>query len=369
MQRLFLLFITIFLITMSGCNSSDNTVSSGGGGSNGDRNSTSRGFGVSGLLFENNLVMFDREHDGGNSELFPQMYFTRADVPNFPTWGDFPTGQVVSGGVARDGIPAVEPSFVEPNAGEASYVADNDLVLGVVMDGEVRAYPHNILWWHEIINDNINGQKVIVTLCPLTGTGMVFYSPERNSGFDKLELLPVVETTWRQWQKMYPDTRVVSSRTGFDRNYTRYPYSSYREEQTFPLFPLRVSTLNNAFPPKHMVLGILEGYSPKAYPFSKLEGKPVVNDEHGGRSILVVSDISERLAIPFDRNVNGQILTFTHKTSEPFEMTDNETNSTWNLKGQAISGALNGTQLTQIPAHNAFWFAWWAFWPATEILN
>lgn len=372
MTRLFFSLISLYLILISGCGSSGDTnggIVGGNGNTDGSRNSTSRGFGVSGLLFENNLLMFDREHTGNNSELFPQMYFTRADVTNFPTWGEFPTQHVISGGVARDGIPAVEPTFVAPNSPEASYLADSDLVLGVVKDGVVRAYPHNILWWHEIINDDINGQKLIVSLCPLTGTGMVFYAPDRNSDFDKLELLPVVETTWRYWKKMYPNTEVVSARTGFDRNYTRYPYSAYREENTFPLFPLRASTLDNRFPLKHMVLGILEGASPKAYPFSSLEGRPVVNDEHAGRSILIVSDISERLAIPFDRNANGQILSFTNTNTDPFEMTDAETNSVWNIKGQAISGALAGTQLTQIPAHNAFWFAWSAFWPTSDIFN
>ncbi len=370
MTRLFFSFVALSFVLLSSCeDSQEGSMPIVGGNTGGNRNTTSRGFGVSGLLFENNLIMFDREHSGQNSELFPQMYFTRADVDNFPTWGQFPTNEVISGGVPRDGIPAVEPTFVAPNSPEVSYLVESDLVLGVVKDGVVRAYPHNILWWHEIMNDNINGQQLIVTLCPLTSTGMVFYSPDRGSGFDKLELLPVVETTWKQWQKMYPTTEVVSSRTGFDRNYTRYPYSAYREEISSPLFPLRVSTRNNSFPPKHIVLGILEGTSPKAYPFRSLEGRPVINDEHAGRSVLIVSDIAERLAIPYDRNVNGQILTFSQSTTDPSEMVDAETNSVWNIKGKAISGSLAGTRLTQIPAHNAFWFAWWAFWPATDIFT
>ena len=151
------------------------------------------------------------------------------------------TDHLISGGPGIDGIPAMtNPEFAALE--QITYVQEDDLVLGVVMHGEARAYPENLGWRHEIINDNIGGQSISVTLCPLTGTGMVFNATDEDgsqiefgvSGLlinsnlvmydrrdietlypqmvytgisgtfkgEKLELLPVVETTWAMWKKM-----------------------------------------------------------------------------------------------------------------------------------------------------------------------
>lgn len=368
MKKHLLYFLLVSLSLYAACNNDNSANPLGDDNSNGS--SGKAGFGVSGLLFENNLVMWDREHQGSRSEFFPQMYFTRADAANFPTWGSFPSGQMVSGGVPRDGIPALtNPKFVEPASSEASYVRNTDIVLGAVINGEAKAYPENILWWHEIVNDEIGGQKVMMTFCPLTGTGLFFRAPDRAANVDRLELLPVVETTWEKWKELHPATTVISKNTGFSRDYTAYPYGSYRSEQTQPLFPLRARSYDTRFQPKHIVLGLIEGGVQKAYPFSKLSGKPAVNDQVNGRPVLIVSDLSAKLAIPYDRNVNGQVLTFTLNAANPFQMTDNETGSAWNMKGEAVSGSLAGAKLKQVPAYNAFWFAWSVFWPSTQIFE
>ncbi len=101
MKKLFFYFLAISSLLLVSCNS-DQPL-----GSNDGANPSKSGFGVSGLLFENNLVMWDRENQGSRSELFPQMYFTRADAADFPTWDTFPSNQMVSGGPPRDGIPAL----------------------------------------------------------------------------------------------------------------------------------------------------------------------------------------------------------------------------------------------------------------------
>jgi hypothetical protein len=200
---------------------------------------------------------------------------------------------ILSGGPGKDGIPALtNPTFVQ--AGQVAYVIDTDLILGVVINGEARAYPENLGWWHEIVNDRIGDQAISVTLCPLTGTGLVFNTTEADgtqfelgvSGLlansnlimydrrddatlypqmiytgindprsgssqyagEQLELLPVVHTTWGMWKKMYPDTKVPLLGTGFDRYESRirsryidsasryfeeqdgYPYGNYRTD-------------------------------------------------------------------------------------------------------------------------------------------
>ncbi|MBC6952373.1 DUF3179 domain-containing protein, partial [candidate division KSB1 bacterium] len=228
-KNLFLILLATLSLGVA-CNN-DNSANPLDNGSRGGS-----GFGVSGLLFENNLVMWDRENQGSRSELFPQMYFTRADAANFPTWNSFPSDKMASGGVPRDGIPALtNPKFVPASSSEASYVRNTDLVLGAVINGEARAYPENILWWHEIVNDEIGGQRVMMTFCPLTGTGLFFRAPDRAANVDRLELLPVVETTWEKWKELYPATVVISRNTGFNRDYTAYPYGNYRSEQSQPL--------------------------------------------------------------------------------------------------------------------------------------
>jgi hypothetical protein len=85
----------------------------------------------------------------------------------------FPLSQVVSGGVPKDGIPALtNPPAVDPSG--VGFLAEEDLVLGLVIDGVARAYPENLGWRHEIVNDEIGGHSFSVTFCPLTGTGLVF---------------------------------------------------------------------------------------------------------------------------------------------------------------------------------------------------
>ncbi len=206
---------------------------------------------------------------------------------NFLDVTTFPNTEIVSGCPGVDCIPALtDPSFVDPSSAEASYLLDTDIVMGLVINGEAKAYPHNIGWWHEIVNDEVGGHPVMVTLCPLTGTGMVFdgvdVAGERfyngvsgllfNNNLvmydrpatgpatlfpqmiykgisgprtgESLNLLPVMETTWGYWKQLYPATKVISGETGvYDRSfYVSYPYiqsgADYRIVNEFLMYPL-----------------------------------------------------------------------------------------------------------------------------------
>ena len=332
--------------------------------------------------------------------------------------GTFPTDQILSGGVPKDGIPALtDPQFVDLTSSDANYILDDDLVLGVVINGEAKAYPHNMGWWHEIVNDVVGGQPVVVSLCPLTGTGLVFNGQGGNgtritcgvSGllfnnnlimYDRrddatlypqmihtsisgsiggeLQLLPVIETTWRYWKQLYPNSKVVSVRSGTysSGRYTQYPYGSYRDLTQAPDFPSFPALSDNPtaqlFPPKTMTLGIRFGETAQAYPFPIMGDQAVINDTLADTDLVIAFYAQEQYARPFSRIVNGQTLTFEKVTSTdpiyPFLMRDSETGTTWNLKGEAIAGALQGQTLMPIPAHNSFWFAWATFWQNTGIL-
>ena len=324
----------------------------------------------------------------------------------------FPLNQIVSGGVAKDGIPALtDPVFTIVS--DATYLGDNDLVLGVVINGEAKAYPHNVGWWHEIVNDVVGGVPVVVSLCPLTSTGMVFngqgtdgsritcgvsgllfnnnlimydrrdgntlYPQMIYAGVDgpgageELQLLPVIETTWRYWKQLYPDSHVID--VGTNSLYRQYPYGSYRTPQAPPMFATFPSLTDNQtsqlFSPKDMTLGVRFGETAKAYPFPSMGEEAVINDELDGQSVLVVFYGREQLAIPYSRLLGTRLLTFEKTPSTdpvyPFMLKDQETGTTWNLKGEAVSGELSGGKLDQIPGHNAFWFAWSTFWQNTGI--
>ena len=329
---------------------------------------------------------------------------------------DFPRSQIFSGGPPKDGIPALNnPDFV--SATDAFFLSDFDFVFGVFINGEAKAYPHAAGWWHEIVNDVVGGVPISQTLCPLTGTGLVFRTADDDgsqfelgvsgllfnsnlimydrrdnttlypqmsfTGIDgnffgeSLELMPVVETTWGMWKKLYPSTSVLDlSSTGVYglSRYGSYPYGSYREAGWFLFEPRTLSSnpLRNLFSVKDRVLGIRSGGVPKAYPFASLGDKNVINDTVEGKDLVVVWDNDARLAIPYERDVEGRTLTFqidleSNSGKLPFNMTDQETGTIWNIKGVAIDGELSGSRLKQIPAYNSMWFAWITFWQNTEI--
>ena len=333
----------------------------------------------------------------------------------------FPVELLISGGVSKDGIPALtDPNFVDLNSASANYLDDDDLVLGVFINNIAKAYPHNIGWHHEIVNDVIGEQAIVVTFCPLTGSGLVFDAQSDGSGgrvemgvsgllfnnnlvmYDRrdnsslfpqmiytgvtgvrtgneLRLLPVIETTWGYWKRLFPTTQVISGNGPGTYNISRYrsyPYAGYLELNSGPLFPLfpepQKNPTHNLYPPKEMALGIRFGQMTKAYPFSNLGGNEgVVNDTVADNPIVVFYYAEEKLALAYSRRFGSQVFTFEKIPSTdarfPFLLRDRETGSTWNLLGQGVAGEMKGRLLQHLPAHNAFWFAWATFWQNTEI--
>ena len=188
---------------------------------------------------------------GNGSPTTPCSSVARAPTAggNYLSVSSFPLGELVQG-ANPDAIPALtDPAFVSAGSAQASYLREDHIVMGVVLNGEAKAYPQNIGWWHEIVNDVVGGTPIIVSFCPLTGTGMVFDATgddglrvtagvsgwlfnsnlvlrDRRDGQtlypqmthtavtgprtnEVLELLPVVETTWGNWKKLYPATQVI----------------------------------------------------------------------------------------------------------------------------------------------------------------
>lgn len=316
-----------------------------------------------------------------------------------------PTSNFADGGVGKDGIPALtDPAFVD--AGAADYLADTDRVIGLEVEGQAYAVPHNILWWHEIANLNFDRVQLAVTYCPLTGSSLAFDRAvidgaefgvsgllfnnnltmydrtdqeslwpqmNREAGCGprtgaRLTMYPVTETTWAGWQMLHPGTKVVSSATGFNRTYTAsgYPYGDYEErENDRVLFNV---VIDERRPPKERVLGVPDAEGGTAYPFGALDdGTPVtvINDDVGREPVVVLWSAAARGAMAYRAVVGGQTVTFEDRGGT---IVDTATESAWTVTGTAIRGPLQGTRLEPVEqAYVAFWFAWALFQPETQV--
>ncbi|MCL6267708.1 DUF3179 domain-containing protein [Flagellimonas myxillae] len=314
---------------------------------------------------------------------------------NNPRWS-IPVAAVLDGGPGKDGIPALEnPNFIR--ADETTVLQNSDLVLAFKNGDEVRAYPHIILDWHEIINDNIGDVSMAITFCPLTGTGIgwgrILNDTETTFGvsgllyntnlipYDRLtdsnwsqilnesvngdligskpELYQLLETNWGILKQMFPEVEVVSTNTGFSRTYGVSPYGNYNTDHDFFLFPV---DKDPRLPSKEKVLAILDGNRAKAYQFSDFETDNVFRDTYGGNELLLVGnqDFITVFALESDM-VNLEFEYAFNAENGAVVLTDNEGNE-WNVFGEAVSGPREGAQLEQVEAMMAQWFSIPAFY-------
>lgn len=311
----------------------------------------------------------------------------------------------VSGGIGRDVIPALtDPELVTAQDQAAiSYLAPDDRIIGIFLDGEPVAVPHNILWHHEIMNLNGVQQQVAVSYCPLTGTSLVFDRSsvggaefgvsgllfqanlimyDRNTedslwpqmlaearcgprSGNPLQQEPMFEMTWEGWERLYPQTRVVATPMEFDRDYTKtgYPYGSYESlsNQDFLGFP--VPQLDRRLPIKERVFGI-PGETGLSLPFSELDQLGpfgVVEVEVDGVPLVVLWDSAKRSAGAFKRELDGAPITLV-PAADGFQ--DVESGTVWSVTGEGRIGTHIGRNLDAVEtSYVAFWGAWSNFHP------
>lgn len=271
-----------------------------------------------------------------------------------------PLDEIVSGGPPRDGIPSLENPQFAP-AAEANFLRARDRVLGLTFNGVTRAYPIRILNYHEIVNDTLDGAPVVITYCPLCGSGMAFAAIVDGRRFEfgvsgllynsdvlmydrqtgslwsqlktmavtgpmkgtRLETLALSHTSWSDWQRRHPDTDVLTTETGYRRDYRADPYPNYGKSGRL-YFP--VAETSDRYPRKELVMGLEIDEQFKAYPFRELRDGPArFSDEFRGR----------RFDVLFDKE---------HQTARIVDANGEET-----------------------PTTIAFWFAWYAFHPDTEV--
>ena len=271
-----------------------------------------------------------------------------------------PRTEIKQGGPPKDGIPSIDrPRFLV--ADKADFLTSDQKILGVIYKGISKAYPISILNWHEVVNDTFNGHPVVITYCPLCGSGAAFdalidhkattfgvsgllynsdvllYDRQTQSLWSQikmqavsggqsgkpLKLINTERTTWQAWKKDHPESLVLSEQTGFNRDYRRSPYSSY-ELSDHIMFP--VNNTSSELANKDFVIGVNINDKYKAYPLRILQKqKNTIVDQIGGQRITVKYNELGQSASVLDQN--GRI----------------------------------------IPSIQLYWFAWYAFHPNTEI--
>lgn len=314
-----------------------------------------------------------------------------------------PDNEIFDGGPGKDGIPALSnPQFTDPQ--KAAYLSDNDLVLGFVRDGVARAYPHNILDWHEIVNDSYDELHIAVIYCPLTGTGIgwdrevngnittfgvsgllynsniIPYDRATDSNWSQMllkavngslkgtlaETFNLLETRWDTWKSMYPATRVLSEQTGFNRNYSRYPYGDYKTSSSI-IFP--VNNEDTRLHRKERVLGVLIEGEAKAYSIEKFDSSnSLIHDSFNGKDLVITGNKDRNFIVAFERvDEDEASRQFTAvQNSLPVVMKDDE-GTMYDIFGRAVDGPGQGNQLETVTQFIGYWFAWAAFYPGIEL--
>ncbi len=326
-----------------------------------------------------------------------------------------PLSEISSGGPPRDGIPPIDhPKFASIEDADG-WLKPREPVIHLSVGGEVRAYPLQILIWHEIVNDTVGGIPVAVTFCPLCNTAIAFdrrlgsrtldfgttgnlrksdlvmWDRQTESWWQqvtgeaivgeltgqKLEMLPATIVSWQEFRDRFPEGKVLSRETGHQRSYGTNPYAGYDKADEPPF--LFDGELDGRLPPKERVVTVSLGGEDAAYPFSLLAKERVVSDTVGRQPIVVffnpgtasaldASTIADSRdvgsAAVYSRVVDGRELNFRWQDGA---FVDDQTSSHWTLLGRAESGTLAGKQLQPVVSGNHFWFAWAAFKPQTRI--
>jgi Protein of unknown function (DUF3179) len=297
--------------------------------------------------------------------------------------------EVIWGGVPIDGIPPLnDPAFVSA-AEAADWILPTDLVIGVEINGDARAYPRRIIDWHEMVNDTVGGVPVSLAYCTLCGSAILYdgraggevlrfgtsgllyrsnklmydtatrtlweqYTGEPawgdmvGSGV-RLEVLPSVQVTWADWLADHPNTRVLDIETGFLRDYG--PGVAYADYWASPDLRFPAPDDQGPLAVKDIVYTVrLEGEA-VAYPIDLLAQRGVIEDEIGGRSVVIVATEDGNGGRAYER---GEV-SFTSVNFDTGTLSSAD-GDLWRISEEVLVGA-DGTVLQRLPGHNSFWFA------------
>ena len=319
-----------------------------------------------------------------------------------------PYDEIFSGGVPRDGIPPLDnPQFVSVAEADA-WLEAVEPVFVVTLNEETRAYPLQILTWHEIVNDTVGGRPVVVTFCPLCNSAVTFERTVNGMVYDfgvsgklrhsdlimwdrqteswwqqltgeaivgelvgeQLTFIPTRLVSWGDFKETFPQAEVLSQETGHHRPYGQNPYAGYDSDPAPFLF---AGEPDSRLAAMDRVVAVNLGGEFVAYPYQVLAEQNVIADTVGGQAVVVfwtagTTSALDGAAIAGSRDVgsaavysplvDGQALTFAWDGNS---FVDAQTDSQWSIFGQATAGPLAGSQLEPVIHANHFWFAYAAF--------
>ncbi|MDJ0497948.1 MAG: DUF3179 domain-containing protein [Acidimicrobiia bacterium] len=328
--------------------------------------------------------------------------------------------EIISGGPPPDGIPPIEEPIFLPVVDALERFDPAEAVVALEIGGDARAYPVQVMIWHEIVNDTVGGVPVSVTYCPLCNSAVTYLREIRGvettfgtSGrlfssalvmydrateslwthFDgkavvgllageQLEAVPSPLMAWGDFAAAYPTGQVLDpDATGFNRQYGRNPYVGYDNEQSEPF--LFTGITDPRATSKLRVVGVSIDDAATAFSLDLVSGgeAKATNASVGATEIVILWKSGQATALESDRveggrdvgssavflpGVDGEMLTFT-AAGDGF--VDDQTGSTWNIAGEAVDGPLAGTRLEQVNHLDTFWFAWATYRPGTELVE
>ncbi|CAD0183572.1 hypothetical protein RUESEDTHA_00442 [Ruegeria sp. THAF57] len=296
--------------------------------------------------------------------------------------------EITWGGVHKDGIPSLDNPALVP-VSRAEYLNDSDLVFGVSINGDTRAYPLRIMGWHEMFNEVIGGVPVALAYCTLCGSGILFETqvagrskplvfgssgflyrsnklmfdrethslwnqytgkpvvgPLVSSGIE-LKQRPVVITTWQSWKTSHPDTKVLSLKTGHRRNYgSGVVYRDYFASPEL-MFPALVDQSKHQ--QKDYVFAIRQFGAARAWPLDAFSKTRVINDAIDNKALVLVGNPDKRAVRAYERKSN-------QFTASDGGLVD-QAGRKWTMTEEALIGP-DGTQLPRVAGHISYWFAW-----------
>jgi len=270
--------------------------------------------------------------------------------------------KIRGGGPPKDGIPSIDNPKFESVESADNWIGDDELVLGFIYKNEKRVYPLQVLVWHEIVNDNIAGDPILITYCPLCGSGiayertldgeevewgtsgklfnsnLVMYDRKTDTYWSQIDGLAIfgeltgeqltplsIDTvSWEEWKEIHPDSRVLSRNTGYARAYGRDPYGSYYVN-SFLIAP--VENEDDRVHPKTVIFGII------------VDGNYAAYKEDDLKELITITDTVGEVNIRIER-LDGGIV----------KVTNLDTNE-------------------EIVKERGFWFAWYAFHPTTTLFE
>ncbi len=306
--------------------------------------------------------------------------------------------EIMWGGVKVDGIPPLEHPKVIP-AAEADYLGKKNIVFGIYVNGEARAYPKRILAWHEMANDTVAGVDVTLVYCTLCGSAILYdqhigerrfvfgtsgflyrsnklmYDRETRSLWSALEgrpvtgklagtdlvlkRLPIVTTTWEEWRRRHPDTTVLSLETGHRRDYGEGV--AYREYFATDQLMFNVPFDDDRLKNKQEILAVVLDRTPAAFDTKFLRKNPLHHDTVGRQAVVILTDKSGANRVYDARGMKFQ------NWDGKSNLTD-EQGVAWQVTEDALQGP-DGKKYDRLAAHRAFWFGWHAQFPNVRLVR